>query len=443
MTSPAATLRETIAHRPISLYQSLVILMTAFMNLLDGFDVLALAFTASAIKQDLGLSPAELGYLLSAGLIGMTAGALFLGPVADRIGRRPLLLIAVALSAAGMLGSAFSAGVWSLGIARVVTGLGVGGILVGTNVLTGEYAPLRWRSLAISVYASGFGIGAVLGGMFAVVLQAQYGWHSVFIGGFALTAVLFIVLLLWLPESIDFLETRQPADALEKLQAIAKRIGVTEKWTLPEKKDLQARAKISAAALFTPEYARTTVFLWIAFFAVMFSYYFVGSWTPALLKEAGMTSEQSVTIGMLISLGGTLGSLLYGLIASRFGAKNVLIAYILFGSACTVIFILSADVLWLAMAFGVLAGGFLNGCISGLYTLNPSVYGAALRSTGAGWSIGIGRIGAILAPIAAGELLQIGWERQSLYIGAGAVLLVAAAAVLLIRYQEKPAKPAA
>ena len=161
-------------------YQWMIVVMAAIMNLLDGFDVLALAFTATAIRGEFGLTGIELGYLLGAGLFGMTAGSLFLAPLADKIGRRPLLLMAVSLSAIGMLGSAFISQYQWLGFWRVITGLGVGGILVGTNVITSEYSSRKWRSFAISVYAAGFGIGAVLGGMFAVMLQGEYGWRSVF-----------------------------------------------------------------------------------------------------------------------------------------------------------------------------------------------------------------------------------------------------------------------
>lgn len=168
-------IRQIIDQQPMSSYQWAVVVMATIMNLLDGFDVLALAFTATGIRNEFGLSGAELGSLLSAGLFGMTAGSLFLAPLADKIGRRPLLLISVSLSAAGMLGSFFAADSYSLGIWRVVTGLGVGGILVGTNVLTSEYSSKKWRSLAISIYAAGFGIGAILGGLFAVALQAEYG----------------------------------------------------------------------------------------------------------------------------------------------------------------------------------------------------------------------------------------------------------------------------
>lgn len=425
------SLRDKIDNSPMSGYQWMIVFMAVIMNLLDGFDVLALAFTAANIRAEFGLTAQQLGYLMSAGLLGMAAGSLFLAPVADKIGRRPLLLISVALSALGMLGSALIEHYQTLAFWRMITGLGVGGILVGTNVLTSEYSSRKWRSFAISVYAAGFGIGAVLGGMFAMTLQAEYGWRSVYFAGFSLTALCFIVLLVWLPESIDFLTTKQPQNAQQKLNNIARKLGFSGEWALPEK--TQQCAKIPFTQVFNHEYRRSTVLIWIAFFAIMFSFYFVSQWTPALLTQAGMTKEQGVSVGMMISLGGTCGSLFYGLLASRWSVRRVLIVFTLLSALVAVIFILSSSVLWLAMLFGVLVGALMNGCISGLYTLNPAIYAADIRSTGVGLSISVGRIGAILAPIAAGKLLDLGWDKQSLYEGVALVLLIAVCALALLK----------
>lgn len=430
------TLREKIDQSPMNLYQWLIVLMAAVMNLLDGFDVLALAFTATAIRAEFGLSGTELGYLFSAGLIGMTAGSLFLAPLADKIGRRPLLLIAVTLSALGMLGAALANSYEMLGFWRVITGLGVGGILVGTNVLTSEYSSKKWRSFAISIYASGFGIGAMLGGIFAVVLQAEYGWRSVYFLGAILTGLCLLILLVWLPESIDFLSSKQPPKASERLAKIAAKMKLTGDWELSASACGQKK-KPALSQLFSSNYLHSTLLIWLAFIAIMFSYYFVSSWTPALLKEAGMSVEQSVSVGIMISLGGTCGSLVYGLLASKWGARQVLILFTLGAALMSLVFILSANMLVAAMFFGVLIGALMNGCISGLYTLNPSIYAADIRSTGVGWSIGVGRIGAILAPTMAGLLLDQGWEKQDLYIGVALVMLIATLSLLFLRSKSE------
>lgn len=426
------SLRAKIEQSPMGAYQWMIVAMAAIMNLLDGFDVLALAFTATAIQNEFGLTRIELGYLLSAGLFGMAAGSLFLAPLADKIGRRPLLLMAVLLSTIGMLGSAFISQYQWLGFWRVITGLGVGGILVGTNVITSEYSSRKWRSFAISVYAAGFGVGAVLGGMFAVMLQGEYGWRSVFLAGAILTGLFLVVLFIWLPESIDFLTTKQPKNAKVRLNLIAKKIGLAGDWKLPAKTE-KVKTKLPISQLFSEKYLHSTLLIWTAFFAIMFSFYFISSWTPALLKEAGMTTEQSVSVGMMISLGGTCGALIYGLLASRWTARGVLILFTVLSSAATIIFILSSSVLWIAMVFGILVGVLMNGCISGLYTLNPLTYDADIRSTGVGWSIGIGRIGAILAPTIAGQLLDMGWDKQSLYVGVGFVMLISTVAIFFLK----------
>lgn len=426
------SLRAKIEQSPMGAYQWMIVAMAAIMNLLDGFDVLALAFTATAIRNEFGLTAIELGYLLSAGLFGMAAGSLFLAPLADKIGRRPLLLMAVLLSTIGMLGSAFISQYQWLGFWRVITGLGVGGILAGTNVITSEYSSRKWRSFAISVYAAGFGVGAVLGGMFAVMLQGEYGWRSVFLAGAILTGIFLVLLFIWLPESIDFLTTKQPKNAEVRLNLIAKKIGLADDWKLPAKTE-KVKTKLPINQLFSEKYLHSTLLIWTAFFAIMFSFYFISSWTPALLKEAGMTTEQSVSVGMMISLGGTCGALIYGLLASRWTARGVLILFTVLSSAATIIFILSSSVLWIAMVFGILVGALMNGCISGLYTLNPLTYDADIRSTGVGWSIGIGRIGAILAPTIAGQLLDMGWDKQSLYVGVGFVMLISTVAIFFLK----------
>lgn len=421
------SLRHKIDTSPMGFYQWAIVMMAAVMNFLDGFDVLAIAFTASNIMQDFRLDRTQFGVLVSLGLAGMTIGSLFLAPLADKVGRRPILLISVALSGIGLLISGVSQTAFLLGFSRFITGLGVGGILVGTNVIVSEYSSFKWRSFAISVYAAGFGIGAMIGGMIAKHLQAVYSWHSVYLVGAAMTAVIFVVLFFGLPESIDFLTHKQPKNAQVRLNKIAQQLGFSGKYELGEK--AENKAKLPLTQLFNERYLRPTLLLWVAFFAIMFNFYLISSWTPALLKEAGMSVEESINVGMAISLGGAGGSLLFGLIASRWAAKSVLILFTVLSAVAIVLFILSSTTLSLAMLMGVLVGALVNGCISGLYTINPATYEADIRNTGVGWAIGSGRAGSILAPTVAGVLLDAGWQKQSLYIAVAGVMLIATVAL--------------
>lgn len=436
-------LRERIDASRMSPYQWLIIGLCTLLNALDGFDVLAMAFTATSVTNEFGLSGAELGLLLSAGLVGMAAGSLGLAPFADVIGRRPMILVSVALAAAGMLLSALANSTMELGVWRVITGLGVGGILACTNVIASEYSSKRWRGLSISIYTAGYGVGATLGGMAAVTLQSQFGWRSVFIFGGACTAVVLLLLAALLPESVDFLASKRPRNAVERLNRIARKIRQPEIAALGAAPAAPAGPKGRGAnqvgELFSAANRRTTWLIWVAFFATMFGFYFVNSWTPRLLVTAGMTESQGVVGGLMLTLGGTFGSILYGILATRWSSRKVLLWFTVLSAVTMVLFISTAGILALAFASGVVVGMLINGCIAGLYTIAPAAYGTTVRSTGVGWGIGIGRIGAIVAPMITGALLDASWTAVQLYLGVGVVVLVAAVAVGMLRPQPAPA----
>lgn len=416
----------------MSLYQWLIVGLCIVLNALDGFDVLAMAFTANSVTRDFGLNGAELGVLLSAGLVGMAIGSLGLAPFADLIGRRPMVLVSVGLATAGMLLASLSHSAVELGIWRVVTGLGIGGILACTNVIASEYSSKRWRGLAISIYTAGYGIGATLGGTAAVTLQASFGWRSVFLFGGICTAATFVLLAVLLPESVDFLATRRPRNVLDRLNTIARKIGQPPLTELPAAA-VRADRKNKLSELFTAGNRRATWLVWLAFFATMFGFYFVNSWTPRLLVTAGMTESQGVVGGLMLTLGGTFGSLLYGLLTIRWNSRKVMIAFSVLSAITMVLFISTAGILALAFVAGGVVGMLINGCIAGMYTITPALYSAPVRSTGVGWAIGIGRVGAIVAPLITGSLLDAHWTASMLYVGVGVVVLVAGGAVAAMR----------
>lgn len=424
-------IKQHIAHNPMSRYQWLVVGIAVVLNILDGFDVLAVAFTAKSIKTELGLDNAQIGTLISAGLIGMTIGALTLGPAADRFGRRPLLIGSTALAALGMLLTYFAHSTEAIAFSRLVTGIGVGGILPCTNVLVSEYASKKWRGLAIAVYASGFGVGALLGGISAVALQDAYGWRAVFLTGAVLTGLAFASLFVLLPESVDYLANKRPQGYLDKLKTIAAKIGLPDNWTLPEQ--AAAAAKAPFMRLFERDNIRTTLLIWVAFIAVTASFYFISSWTPALLEEAGMAKTKSQTVGMAISIGGTFGSLVFGLFASRFHIQKTLIVFTVLSAVAVTVFVLFGSNLTLGLVLAVALGFLVNGCIAGLYALNPTLYAAEYRSTGVGTALGMGRIGSIVSPMLVGILLDAGYQKNQLYFGAAVVMLVATVALLLLK----------
>lgn len=432
-------LRARIDAAAMTPYQWMVVALCVLLNCLDGFDVMAMAFTASSLTEEFALSGSELGVLLSAGLVGMAVGSLALAPVADVIGRRPLILISVGLATLGMLLSAVAPSAVLLGLARIVTGLGVGGILASTNVIASEYASARWRGLAIGLYTAGYGIGATLGGVAARGMLADLGWRSVFVAGGVATGIALILLVVLLPESVDFLVQRRPRQAVERINRILGRLGqpaITSDALEAAPRPTTRLRSGNPGVLLGADLRRSTLLIWVAFLATMFGFYFVNSWTPQLLVTSGMSEADAVTAGMMLALGGTAGSVLYGLVASRLDSRLVLIGFTVLSALTMVVFITSTALLTVALIIGVLVGALINGCIAGLYTITPAVYGTEIRSTGMGWAIGIGRIGAILSPMLAGRLLDASWTPVNLYVGAAVVVAISAVALLFLRTRQ-------
>jgi MFS family permease len=226
-------IRRTLDEGEMSRFQWVAVAVCVMLIMLDGFDVLVMAFTAAPISAEWKLSGAQLGLLFSAGLFGMAAGSLFLAPWADRFGRQPVILLCLVVISAGMLGSAATQSALQLGLLRAITGVGIGGMLASVGVITAEYSSNKWRSTSVALQATGYPIGATIGGSIAAVLLGIHGWRSVFVFGGLVTAAMIIVVLWRLPESVDFLIARQPANALRKLNALLKQMQRPELAQLP------------------------------------------------------------------------------------------------------------------------------------------------------------------------------------------------------------------
>lgn len=427
-------LRARIDDAPMSRTQWSAIAVCVLLNVVDGADVLVMSFTAAAVSAEWGLSGVELGLLLSSALVGMALGSLFLAPVADRVGRRALILACLGLSASGMLLSALAGDALQLGLLRLVTGVGIGGVIAGSNVIAAEYANRRWRGLAVSLNTAGYAVGGTAGGVAAVVLQDAWGWRSVFATGGAATALLIAAVLWKLPESLDFLLTRRSPRALGRLNALLTAMGQPPLRSIPEPDAAGPAPRLRH--LLSPALRRNTLLTWAGFFTGMFGFYFVSSWTPKLLVEAGMSATEGITGGLLLNLGGIAGTTLLGLLAARFALRRVLLGYVLASVALLALFVPAMPVYGLLLAVGTLIGVFVTGAVAGLYALTPSIYPPEVRATGVGWGIGVGRAGAILSPLAAGWLLDAGWGPGALYLMAAAVLATGGLAVRAFRLED-------
>lgn len=423
-------LRYLINSLPMSRYQWLIVALSVILIVLDGFDALAIAFTAKSIQNELGLTGVEIGTLMSAGFIGMAMGSLFITPLADKYGRRPLLIIATALCSVGMLMIYFCHDFYSIGFWRWITGLGIGVILPCTNVMVNEYTNQKWRSVATAVYVSGFSVGAVLGGLVAVMIQEHFGFRSVFLTGGVLTGLALLLVVKWLPESVDYLMVKQPDNAKQQLTDIAKKINKPTDFSLPEKPPISP--KISLLRLFEPKFKRNTLLLWLGFIAVMSTFYFISSWTPALLEASGLKKSDSQWVGIAILFGGVVGCVLFGVLANRLSIRQLLMIFVGLSSVSIVAFVVSPT-LALSLIMAVVVGTMVNACIAGLYMLSPTLYPAEFRSTGVGASLGIGRLGSISAPIVAGKLIDMGIAKNDLYLGVSGFILLALLAMLLLK----------
>ena len=426
----AADIRQLVAKSPMSAHQITAVAVCVGLNMLDGFDILVMSFTAAGVSAEWKLSGAQLGMLFSAGLIGMAAGSLFLAPRADRFGRRTVVLASVLIVSLGMLLSAVARNYLQLGVLRTLTGVGIGGILATATVLVAEYSSNSWRSTASYLYTSGYSIGATAGGAIAAVLIGRYGWRAAFEFGSLVSFAMLPITYWLLPESLDFLTTRRPTGALRKLNRLLTRMHQAILSALPDIEFPQAVPKrASIRRLFAPQLARSTLLIWIAFFFMMAGYYFVFSWTPKLLTSSGMTAQQGITSGVLLSLGGILGTVLFAFIARAVEVRHLISFCLVVAGGLMCVFAMTTHSLRASLIVGSALGAMATSAMAGFYALTPALYAPDLRTTGMGWGIGVGRLGAIAAPLATGLLVDRGWHTVPLYWVFAGTFLVAALAL--------------
>lgn len=406
-------LQETIDRSPMSAFQIRVVALCLLVNMADGYDVLVMAFTSIGVAAEWQLSGSALGTLLSAGLVGMAIGSLFIAPLADRIGRRRLTLGCILLVTAALLASAFAANFAQLAIFRAVTGLGIGGMLASISVIVSEFCPARRRTTAIALFASGFPLGGLVGGAAAAVLISHYGWRSAFLLGALLTGLLAVAVYRSIPESIDFLLARRQPNALEKVNNVLGRMKLPALESLPEA--ATAGRRVGITTLLRGANATRTIGFCIAFALLLAGYYFVSTWTPKLLLTSGLSPTASLSGGVLINLGGFIGCVVFSLLAFRLKTHLLTTVFVALGAVLLVLFAISVGNLVPALVLSTLLGFTLIGAISGFYATVPVKYDAAVRTTAMGLVIGCGRIGSIVAPLVVGGLLDAGWAVARVY----------------------------
>lgn len=411
------------------------ILICTILSMLDGFDVLVMSFTASGVAREWGLSGAQLGVLLSSALVGMALGSVLVAPLADHIGRRTIIVLCLSAIAVSLLLSSFSRNLSELAFFRAITGVGVGGMLASINVVTAEFATERGRATAVSLQATGYPIGATLGGLATALLIPKYGWRAAFLFGSICSAVMLIIVVVRLPESPDFLASKGTPWARAKLDELRKRLALPTAEIVATAVPSATRRRPLVIELFSSQLRSPTLLIWSAFFFVMLSVYFVLSWTPRLLVSAGLSEQAAIGGGVLLNLGGILGGLSFAWLARRRDPREVALMFLAMFAVLTAMFGTVSGALAVAYVLAGVLGIFLFGAMVGLYVIVPAIYPTAVRMTGMGYALGVGRTGAIVAPFLAGLLIDSGWSPSALYHAFSLPLLGAIGALLLRRKQ--------
>lgn len=419
----------------LSPLQNRVIGLCFLINIVDGFDILALAYTAPAIGRAWSLGPEQLGILFSVGLAGMMAGSFLLGPLADRFGQRPLILTCLLLAGLSMIAAAFSGSLTPLLIARAFTGLAVGGILPCINTMVAEYAPQKSRALAVSIMQAGFGLGATLGGFVAVVLLSQFGWPSVFVLGGLMTFLLIPAVYFGVPESLVFLHNR-PARHGERDKIIAQ-LGDHGKDLLElTSAEPQTASDESLWRRLMP--LRVPLLLVsVAFFMSIGSFYFLSSWTPKILVDGGLPENQAVIAGALLTFGSIVSCFVMGWLSLRRSILPIVLAAMLLSFLFTVIFGLLPIRVEIILIGALLLGLAVSAAQVGIYAVVPSLFPGTSRAGATGIAIGIGRLGAVAGPGLAGFILASGASNATLFTIMAVPYLLGAVAFFGLKKWQK------
>ena len=434
-------LREQIRSAPMRGLQWLIVVVCVFLAALEGYEIIVMAFVAPTIVKSWGLGSVAVGYLLSSSIFGMALGAIFLAPLADRIGRRRHIILCAALSGVGMAASGLSTDVPMLVATRVFTGLWMGAIVPALNTLVSEYSSDRRRGTVMGIYGIGLPCGGLIGGFATGLMISQWDWHGPFFVSAILSGMLTVVVYFALPESVEYLIDRRPKNALKDYNRIAERFGYEKADRLPEPRG-KATEKGIMKTVFTGILLRRTILLWAAYGLLMATFYFVNTWTPQLVASGTGDAASGRMAGVIMALGGIIGTLGFALLSARWKPRLVLVG--LFAIALPIYLAFAASYqTGYASLVAFLVGFATVAAKQAFDAITPHIYPAANRGAAVGFLMGFGRGVSIVVPIAIGYLLQAGWSATSVYQAFGIVSLIAGVLIYMLHlsYRNRTEDP--
>jgi MFS transporter, AAHS family, 4-hydroxybenzoate transporter len=420
-----------IESRKIGVFQFIVIAWACAIMFIEGYDMQVVPFAAPAMIKAWHVNKAYFGPVFGFGLFGYMLGATLLSNLGDKFGRKKIIVAGGLLFGAFTLASAFSATLRELLVLRFIAGIGLGASIPSAIALAAEYAPSRARATTISILFIGYNLGSTAGGLLAAKFIPVFGWPVVFYVGGIVPILLSLSLIFALPESVRFLALQKGSRA--SVAAIVRRLAPDRTFDADTQFVLREenRSGVPVKNLFTEGRAFMTLMLWLAFVSSLLGHTFLTSWLPTVLSGEGMSLSHAVMSGALLQFGGAFGSLLIGWLVDKRGIVTIAVAFAL--SAPLIIFIGSAhitDAVLMAAVF--LTGiGMLGGQV-GLNAMSGTIYPTFIRSTGAGWAFGVGRVGSILGPVIGGVLIGWGQPASLLFIYAAIPFLCCAGATYLL-----------
>jgi len=416
---PPIDVAAIIDAQPVGAFQKRLMVLIALCVVIDGFDVQSMGFVAPALIASWHASRAAMGPVFGASLVGMLIGALTMGPLADRIGRRPVLLGCTAFVGAMMIATAFAGSIWHLLALRFVTGCGLGGIMGNAVALVSEYSPARKRATLTMWVSCGFTLGAAFGGVVSAIVIPLAGWRAVFALGGVVPLMIAAAMSVALPESMQFLIAR--GAQAERIGALLQRVAPAAGVPLHARFAAPTRTHKggTVSALFAEGRARVTLLAWGVNFMNLLILFFLANWLPTIATDFGYGVADAAIIGTTLQVGGVIGTLAMGPLIDRWGFFRVLVPVYLIATV-TILCISHVAAVSLAMLLAmVAASGFaIVGGQPANNALSAALYPVTLRATGVGWSLGIGRAGSIVGPIVAGALMQLHWSAHQLFCAA-------------------------